>query len=251
MQQMSISPNLRPQNLGYKEIQMLAGLILEEPNHYTVLGVDSKASFDQINQSYCIAVTYFHPLNHRSVIASDKVLHWVLSRAFTRLSQAHRVLSNARRRALYDRTLKASPDESAADKPFARTAGEDSLTDKEQLNLQSYSYATPEWLSAKRGQAHVMNGERRRVVRVKMCIPVVVTCGSYWQETGETLDLSPLGAKLTLARPVEPGTLVCLQLRMPKQFRTKNYNDETYQVDARVLRFSEQKQSYLISVEFI
>jgi DnaJ domain/PilZ domain len=248
---MSISPNLRPQYLGYKEIRMLASLILEEPNHYTVLGVDIKASSDEINQSYCIAVTYFHPLNHRSVIDSDKVLHWLLSRAFTRLSQAHRVLSNARRRALYDRSLKASPDQTAADKPVARRAGENSLTDKEQLNLQSYSYATPEWLSAKHGQSYVLNGERRRVVRVKMCIPIVVTCEGYWQETGETLDLSPLGAKLTLARPIEPGTLVRLQLRMPKQFRTKNYNDEIYQVDARVLRQSERKQSYVISVEFI
>src|SRR6185369_15931990 len=161
MQHMSISPNIRPQYLGYKEIQMLASLILEEPNHYTVLGVDTKASFEEINESYCIAVTYFHPLNHRSVTDSDKVLHWLLSRAFTRLSQAHRVLSNVRRRALYDRSLKASLDETAANQPVARTAGADLLTDKEQLNLQSYSYATPEWLSAKRGQSQVLNGERR------------------------------------------------------------------------------------------
>jgi curved DNA-binding protein CbpA len=251
MQQMRISPNLRPQYLGYDEIQMLASLILDEPNHYTVLGVDSAASYEEINQSYCIAVTYFHPLNHRSVVASDKVLHWLLSRAFTRLSQAHRILSNARRRALYDRSLKAGPAEATAGQQAAGTAGEHSLSDKEQLNLQSYSYATPEWLSSKRGQSHVLNGERRRVVRVKMCIPVVVTCESYWQETGETRDLSPLGAKLRLARPIEPGTLVRLQLRMPKQFRTKNYNDEIYQVSARVLRQAERGRSYLISVEFI
>jgi len=65
-------------------LKVLAGLILEESDHYTVLGVDPKASSEEINQSYCLAVTHFHPLNHRAAISSDTVFHWLLSRAFTR-----------------------------------------------------------------------------------------------------------------------------------------------------------------------
>jgi hypothetical protein len=78
-----------------------------------------------------------------------------------------------------------------------------------------------------------------------------VTCESHWQETGETRDLSPLGAKIALSRSVEPGTLLRLQLRMPKQFRTKHYNSENYMVDARVLRVLGSKITWMIAVEFI
>ena len=241
---------LRAHALSYHELRVLAGMILEETDHYTVLGVDPKASFEEINQSYCLAVRHFHPLNHRAAIGSDTVFHWLLSRAFTRLGIAHRILSNARRRELYDRSLNAGQSGSARGEEGGRTPDHYALDPEEQLKLQSYSFATPEWLLAKRGKAGP-DKERRRVVRVKMHIPVVVTCESLWQETGETCDLSPLGARLSLSRRVEPGTLLRLQLRMPKQFRTKNYNTESYVVDARVLRVSGSKTTWVVAVEFI
>src|ERR1051325_6888352 len=107
MQQQTSSSLHRSRSLSYNEIKTLANLILEEPDHYTVLGVDPKASFEEINKSYCLAVMHFHPLSHRTVTESDNVLHWLLSRAFTRLGIAYRILSNARRRELYDRSRKA------------------------------------------------------------------------------------------------------------------------------------------------
>src|SRR5262249_22481485 len=111
-------PRLTPSSklpcpLDYDEIKALAGLILEEADHYTALGVNPSASFEEINESYRLAVTYFHPLNHRAVIGEDNVLHWLLSRAFTRLSEAYRVLSNARRREIYDRSLKCDRTDTA------------------------------------------------------------------------------------------------------------------------------------------
>ena len=249
-QQQTSSFILRSRALSYQELRVLAGMILEESDHYTVLGVDPKASFEEINQSYCVAVRHFHPLNHRAAIGSDTVFHWLLSRAFTRLGIAHRILSNTRRRELYDRSLNAGPFGSAGGREGDRPTESHALNAEEQLKLQSYSFATPEWLSAKRAKAGTEK-ERRRVVRVKMRLPVVVTCESLWQETGETCDLSPLGARLSLSRRVEPGTLLRLHLRMPKQFRTKNYNSESYVVDARVLRVSGSKTTWMVAVEFI
>src|SRR5215813_3739336 len=126
----------RSRFLSYTEVKTLASLILEEPDHYTVLGVDSRASFEEINKSYCLAVTHFHPLNHRSVIDDDTVLHWLLSRAFTRLGIAYRILSNARRRELYDRSLRASQTKVAVQEPDDKKLGDYALNDEEQLNLQ-------------------------------------------------------------------------------------------------------------------
>jgi hypothetical protein len=242
---------LRSRALSYSEIKVLASMILEESDHYAVLGIDPRASFEEVNKSYCLAVTQFHPLNHRAATGSDTVLHWLLSRAFTRLGIAYRVLSSARQRELYDRSLKASQIVPAHGKPIDSPPGDYALNDEEQLNLQSYSFATPEWLSAKRRGKNVAVDERRRVVRVNIHIPVVVTCENHWQETGATRDLSPLGARLALSRRVEPGTLLRLQLCMPSQFRTRHYHTEKYMVDARVLRVSESKATWLVAVEFI
>lgn len=251
MPQQTSSALFRSRFLSYTEVKTLASLILEEPDHYTVLGVDARASFEEINKSYCLAVTHFHPLNHRAVTDNDTVLHWLLSRAFTRLGIAYRILSNARRRELYDRSLKASQVKATVPALDDQRPGDHALNEEEQLNLQSFSFATPEWLAAKRKGKDVVESERRRVVRVKMHVPVVVTCENHWQETGETRDLSPLGAQFVLTRQVEPGTLLRLQLRMPRQFRTKSYNTESYMVDARVLRIAEVKRMWLTAVEFI
>jgi curved DNA-binding protein CbpA len=251
MQPQTSSSILRARALSYQEVRVLASLILEEPNHYAALGVDPRASFEEINKSYCLAVTHFHPLNHRAAIGSDTVFHWLLSRAFTRLGAAYRILSNARQRELYDGSLNASRLVPAHNQQDEKTPSHYALDDEEQLNLRSFSFATPEWLSAKRRSKDIADGERRRVERVKIHIPVVVTCESQWQETGETRDLSPLGAKFAITRRVEPGALLRLQLRMPRQFRTRHYHTESYMVDAQALHISESKPMWLIAVEFI
>ena len=250
MQLKTTSSRIHASALSYQELKTLAGLILEEPEHYTALGIDPKATFEEINQAYCIAVAHFHPLNHRAAIGNDKVFHWLLSRAFTRLGIAYRILSNARRREIYDRSLRANRPSMEAG---ISTEGdsEQAMDPNERLNLQSYSFATPEWLSARTAKVNRTPQERRRVVRVKMRIPIVVTCGNLWQEKGETRDLSPLGARIALSRRVEPGTLLRLQLRMPSQFRTKNYDGDSYEVYARVLRVFAGEAEWEASTEFI
>ena len=215
-----------------------------------MLGVDAKASLEEINESYCVAVKQFHPLNHREAIRHDTVFHWLLSRAFTRLSTAYRVISNSRRREIYDRALGAGLTGTARAEQTAQASADSPMNDEEILKLQSYSFATPEWMAAKRKEKTATH-ERRRVERVKINIPVVITCEAGWQETGQTRDLSPLGALITLSRAVEPGTMLRLRLPMPRQFRTRHYNTEIYTIDARVLRTSGSKPTWAIAVEFI
>ncbi len=250
MQVQTSSSPFRSRALSYQEIKVMASLILDEPDHYTVLGVDQKASLAEINESYCMAVKQFHPLNHGEAIRNDTVFHWLLSRAFTRLSTAYRVISNSRRREIYDRALNAGLAGVARAAQTASTPADFPMDDEEILKLQSYSFATPEWMAAKR-KGKAVGHERRRVERVKMQIPVVITCEAGWQETGQTCDLSPLGALITLGRSVEPGTMLRLRLPMPRQFRTRHYNTEIYTIDARVLRTSKSKPTWEIAVEFI
>jgi len=250
MQTQPSSSPLRARALSFQEIKVLASLILEESDHYAALGVDPNASLDEINESYRIAVQHFHPLNHRAAISSDTVFHWLLSRAFTRLSIAYRVISNPRQRQIYDRALNASRPVAADVEPPEPASGDYAKDEDEMLKLQSYSFATPEWMAAKR-KGETEERERRRVERVKVEIPITITSEAGWQTTGQTRDLSPLGALLTIHRPVEPGSLLHLQLRMPKQFRTRHYNTEFYRIDGRVLRSSVLKPVWVIAVEFI
>jgi curved DNA-binding protein CbpA len=250
MQTQSSSSPPRARALSYQEIKVMASLILEETDHYAALGVDPEASLEEINESYRIAVQRFHPLNHRAAISNDTVFHWLLSRAFTRLSIAYRIISNPRQRQIYDRALNARRPNGAIVESVEPTSGDYAKDEDEMLKLQSYSFATPEWLSAKR-KGETEARERRRVERVKIQIPVTIASEGGWQTTGQTRDLSPLGALLTIHRPVEPGSLLHLQLRMPKQFRTRHYNTEIYTTDARVLRSSVSKPVWVIAVEFI
>src|SRR5918911_1564254 len=159
MQTQTSSPS-RARALSYHEIKALASLILEEPDHYVALGVDPKASLQEINESYCIAVRQFHPLNHREAIRNDTVFHWLLSSAYTRVATAYRVISNSRQREAYDRALSGGQGGWHRAEPDIATPGGTVPDDEDLLKLQSYSFATPEWLAAKRkGQA--ARGHRR------------------------------------------------------------------------------------------
>lgn len=247
MQDQTASPLFHADTLGDDEVKLLATLILDEPDHYTVLGVDAQASSEEINEAYRLAVANFHPLSHRLTVERDPVFQWLLSNAFTRLGTAYQILSSPRRREVYDRCRRADQAAASVGEPLARPLGGEAPACEQELNLQSYSLATPEWLSA--GQTD--GKERRRVIRVNMRIPVVVTCEDLWQEPGETRDLSPLGATLALTRYVEPGTLLRLQLCMPSQLRTRDYQAESYRINGCVLRTTRRRDQHVLSVEFI
>lgn len=74
--------------------------------------------------------------------------------------------------------------------------------------------------------------------RLELALPVRVNCReSYdheWAEVTRLVDVTPFGARLTLARPTEPGRLLHLTLPMPRQLRCFDHVEPQYRVWALV-----------------
>jgi len=80
-------------------------------------------------------------------------------------------------------------------------------------------------------------GERRRErVRLELPVRVAVREGANeeWVEVSRILDLTPFGARFSLARPVDRGRLVHLTLPMPRQLRCFDHVEDQYRVWALV-----------------
>ena len=231
------------------EVKQLATLIIDEPDHYTALGVDRQASSDEINQSYCIAVNYFHPLKYQSMAEADSVLHWTLSRAFRRIEQAYFILSSRTRRKDYDAILARRIQPASAMKKQEESALRKG--NAEIWRALATSKLTQEEAAAPGEKERSPGQESRRVTRVAIQIPVIVTLENHWQEIAETRDISPLGIKLTLSHPVEPGTLLELEMAMPMSLRTRDFEDEVYRVKAYVLYVTEEKGERMVAAEFV
>ncbi|MGA9771970.1 MAG: DnaJ domain-containing protein [Blastocatellia bacterium] len=228
------------------EIKQLANLIIDEPDHYTVLGVDRYAAFEAINQSYCLAVNYFHPLKYQPPDETYSVLQWTLSRAIRRIEQAYFILSSRTRRKAYDQIIDhRSQVFSALPKPDEASIHKGNAEIWRAFATQKQSSNQTDLNDESRSQ------ENRRVTRVTMQIPVIVTLEPQWQEVAESLNISPLGIKLVLSHPVEPGTLLRLELPMPVSLRAKNFEDEIYTVNAYVLYVTERNNKRLVAAEFV
>ena len=80
--------------------------------------------------------------------------------------------------------------------------------------------------------------ERRRRERMRLALPVRVAVrephGEEWNEVTRILDLTPFGARFSLARPVDRGRLVYLTLPMPRQLRCFDHVEDQYRVWALV-----------------
>ena len=218
------------------EIGLLASLIIDEPDHYTVLGVNRDASIEEIQNGYCLAVEYFHPLKCRTMTESDSVMHWRLSSAFIRIEEAFRVLSLRSRRKIYDDALSG------------RMVSHQKRKSRERQSVQA-----GQWPAGGRpwGAAYDRTKEQRRVERVPLKLPLRVTFDRQWQEVTETLDVSPLGMKFRLSRPMEPGSELRLELPMPRHLRTHSYDDPVYTVRAFVIYTADDDSGRRVAAEFI
>src|SRR5205085_9618954 len=80
--------------------------------------------------------------------------------------------------------------------------------------------------------------EQRRRERIRLELPVRVAVreahGEEWVEVTRMLDLTPFGARFSLARPVDRGRLVHLTLPMPRALRCFDHIEEQYRVWALV-----------------
>jgi DnaJ domain len=216
------------------EIGLLAGLIIDETDHYTVLGVDRKASKDDIRNAYCIAVEYFHPLKSRGLTESDNLMQWRLSSAWVRLQKAFSVLSNSNRRQIYDTELSSKV--SAREVPESERSQSLSAQD-----LNSFEQSGPAKVTA----------ERRRAERLPLRLPLRVSFEQVWEELTQTLDVSPLAIRFYLSRRIEPGSRLHVELPMPEQLRTYAGDNELCVKDAFVTYIIQDNRGRQVVAEFI
>lgn len=230
MEEESVVSHVENRPLTVDEIGLLASLIANEPDHYTALGVNRNATSDEIRNAYCLAVEYFHPLKSRKITESDSVMHWKLSSAFLRIEDAFTVLSHPSRRKIYDNNVRG-----------------------QQIRSASTRQHDPRMNTPERPRPAKAPGtkERRRVERVLLNLPVKVTFERHWQEVAETLDVSSLGVRFRLSRPLEPGSELRLELPMPKYLRTHSYDDDLYVVNAYVIYASNLESGRQVVAEFI
>src|SRR2546426_12824132 len=104
MREEGIQSIIENRALTVDEICLLAGLIIDEPDHYTALGVNRNASGGDIRSAYSLAVKYFHPLKNR-IPETEDVAQSKLSSAWGRLEKAFSILSSQDRRKVYDEHL--------------------------------------------------------------------------------------------------------------------------------------------------
>jgi len=223
------------------EIGLLASLITDEPDHYTVLGVNRNASSEEIQAAYCLAVEYFHPSKSRKITESDGVMHWKLSSAFLRIKEAFTVLSRRSRRLVYDEKLSGQPGRPV---PHPRLHKSSTLREPKQSE-RSGPNLVPRDASSRRTK------ELRRVERVPLNLPLRVSFDRHWQELTETLDVTPLAVRFRLSRPIEPGTELRLEMRMPESLRTHSYDNELYVVRAFVIYAAADHSGGQVVAEFI
>lgn len=79
---------------------------------------------------------------------------------------------------------------------------------------------------------------RRRRERLELNLPVRVHCRESldheWVELTRLIDVTPFGARFSIARPTEPGRLLHLTLPMPRQLRCFDHVEQQYRVWALV-----------------
>jgi hypothetical protein len=82
-------------------------------------------------------------------------------------------------------------------------------------------------------------------------LPLVVVFDHRWQETTETIDVSPLGVKFSLSRDVELGTLVRFELPMPAELRTTSDDNVLYAVSGYVIQVNPEPGKNVVVAEFV
>jgi len=285
------------------EIGLLASLIADEPDHYTVLGVDRNASPEEIKAAYCLAVQYFHPLKSGKITESDSVMHWKLSAAFARIKEAFTVLSGRNRRKVYEPAQSAWPDHAVPQAQLRRNADSRQRSQSElspagriephgavpqaqvhrnadsrqrSLGERSPAGRMPPGGAAPQAQRHRnvdsrkpsqgdrspagrthhgaaqnRTAEMRNEKQVPVNLPLRVVFDRHWQEVTEATDVTGLGTRFRLSRRVEPGTLLRLEMSMPKHLRTRAHDDELYVVNAFVIYSNQDDSGGDVFAEFV
>jgi len=95
---------------------------------------------------------------------------------------------------------------------------------------------------------------RRKRERLELSLPVRVHCRETldheWVELTRLIDVTPFGARFSIARPTETGRLLHLTLPMPRQLRCFDHVEQQYRVWALVRNVKPVQKSGSVTQRF-
>ena len=249
------------------ELERLLQQVECSTTHYEALGIARSASSDEIKiasrkseamlQSSREAFTASAPdsadwRDDSDVMAEPQAR---INRALNRVFHAFSVLSNAKKRAEYDRfaivrTLStqaaAQPAEEEISDSYAPTDSSHAAADPHSKEMSVYS-----------GKSNLDEDDnRRRSHRQDLSITALVVGydrkAGKWQEAAETIDASRTGLNMRIRRRVRHGVILHLTLPLPASLRNHALTTPAYNVYVIVRRVEPSKNGVrVVGLEFV
>lgn len=228
------------------ELVQLLARVHSSINHYHALGVAYSASKEELRQAYQRAMTLLSSSHLRiNLTALGRALYpddaegpgkfiAQVDMSFDRISQAFSVLTNAAKRAEYDKLLL----------PIA------------ELSLPCSADKVAQSCSENENDKDGKQNNRRRAERFDVSIAAQVIGydrrNGKWHEATETVDVSQTGATVKLQRRVKHGAILYLSLPLPTEFRSYAQSEKNYCAYAIVRRIEPVKDGRRsVGVEFL
>src|SRR5260370_29453419 len=224
----------------YLEIDYLLERVASSKTHYQALGLERSATNEEIVWAYHQAVKLLHHPNRKIQVSLPEDMRERIDEIFDKASQAFFVLTDAKKRTEYDRSLVRKPRAAvpgAAHEPQEVTSSGKLRVAKEEKT--SERVALVENASAVR-QTSSSNQpfERRRTERVKLSLPAFIVgydrAGGKWKDTAKTIDVSLAGASIAMNCRPRHGQILHVRLPMPGNLRAHGDSEPGYSVYAIV-----------------
>jgi len=256
------------------EIESVLDQIDRATTHYQVLGIERSSNRDQITTAYREAVTVLGRATNElaGLVPPDQLAK--IKAALGRAGQAFTVLNSVGKRADYDNWLRSRATRPTTELPLGSeaVANESKPDDPHAAESSSKNGRSSDSGGANRAIEHMESmyqgrvygnlpggnkgSDRRRCARLSINMPGRVTGftkdGEKWNEMIRTIDVSRMGASLTMKAHPRVGQVLHLTLPLPTKLRTHGYTEPSYHTYALVHRVEPTtSDSRVIGVEFL
>ncbi len=231
----------------YLEIEYLLERVEGATSHYQTLGVERSASSEEVIAAYQKSVAVLHPSYYKVRAAVPDEMLVRIDKAFKKMSQAFAVLTDAKKREAYERSLaKQAYSTRPLDVPEAPQSKDATAAQpraQEAVNVVAHSEAEiklPTEVRPLFTKARESTNERRRCERFKLTVPALVAGYEHesgkWQEVAKTIDVSRIGVAVRMRHRVKHGLVVHVTLPLPTKLRSHGFSEAGYNMYAIVRR---------------
>src|SRR5215813_13107428 len=200
-----LSHTREPLNTGklisayYLEIDYLLDRVEGSTTHYQTLGVERSASNEEIITAYQNSVGVLHPSYYKVRAAVPDEMLVRVDKAFRKVSQAFSVLTDAKKRTAYEKSLAArlystkpldtqkqsQAERPAAEEPKLRRPDDKKTVSVEATEIKVFPEAQPLFTKASALGAET---DRRRCERFKLTVPALVS--GYDEQAGKWQEVT-------------------------------------------------------------